>query len=64
MDSCLSTGAEICTNGRDDDCDGQVDCADSECSGTFECLPDAGPDGSTGSRDGGPSVPDGGLPAA
>ena len=32
-------GAEDCTNGADDDCDGFVDCDDSECSGLPICEP-------------------------
>jgi hypothetical protein len=35
--------AEDCTNGDDDDCDGDIDCKDSDCSGTtgaFQCSPD------------------------
>lgn len=34
---------EDCTNGVDDDCDDDIDCADSDCtggSGTFQCSPD------------------------
>jgi hypothetical protein len=31
---------EVCENGSDDDGDGDVDCADSDC-GSFECKPDA-----------------------
>jgi hypothetical protein len=30
---CTSTGAENCTNGKDDNCDGRIDCADSSCLG-------------------------------
>ena len=29
--------AEICTNSRDDDGDGDVDCADSDCTGHAAC---------------------------
>jgi hypothetical protein len=25
-------------NNRDDDCDGQLDCADTQCSGTYDCC--------------------------
>ena len=32
--------AENCTNGVDDDNDGDTDCDDSECSGSSSCLPD------------------------
>ena len=31
VDSCVSTGAEDCTNGIDDDCNGLTDCADPAC---------------------------------
>jgi hypothetical protein len=30
---------ESCTNGKDDDCDGKTDCADSNCSGAAACQP-------------------------
>lgn len=36
---CVRTGAENCTNGRDDDCNGLVDCADPACQGAFACTP-------------------------
>jgi hypothetical protein len=29
---------KLCQNMRDDDCDGQIDCADTQCSGTFDCC--------------------------
>lgn len=29
---------EICSNGRDDDCDGYLDCSDSDCSDNINCL--------------------------
>lgn len=35
---------ENCTNGADDDGDGDVDCADSDCTPDFECIPGL-PDG-------------------
>jgi hypothetical protein len=34
---CVSQGAEDCTNGVDDDCNGKVDCADPAC-GAFTCI--------------------------
>ncbi len=36
--------AEICTNGRDDDLDGRIDCADSDCAGTPFCCMSSGPE--------------------
>ena len=30
---CVPSGAEVCGNGKDDDCDGRADCADSDCLG-------------------------------
>jgi hypothetical protein len=33
--------AEQCWNGMDDDCDGQPDCADSDCSAGAVCVPEA-----------------------
>jgi hypothetical protein len=36
---CMPTGAEECLNGQDDDCNGDVDCADAACSaGPFACV--------------------------
>jgi hypothetical protein len=36
---CTPTGAEDCLNGQDDDCNGDVDCADAACSaGPFACV--------------------------
>lgn len=35
--SCEATGPEDCFNGRDDDCNGAVDCEDSACEGPAEC---------------------------
>jgi hypothetical protein len=29
---------KLCQNLRDDDCDGQIDCADPQCSGTYDCC--------------------------
>lgn len=39
-----NTGAEDCTDGVDNDGDGQPDCADSDCAPGFECV-EAAPDG-------------------
>lgn len=39
-DACSPQGSEDCTNGRDDDCDGLVDCADPECAPQYECVPE------------------------
>jgi hypothetical protein len=36
--ACSGTPVENCTNGRDDDGDGLVDCADSACAGTSGCT--------------------------
>jgi hypothetical protein len=50
-----TTGGEICTGGVDEDCDGDVDCADSECSGDpacQQCVP-------TSSKEKGPRCSDG-----
>jgi hypothetical protein len=38
---CAST-TEDCFNGIDDDCNGLVDCADPQCGGIGECVPDPG----------------------
>lgn len=38
---CVDAGAEDCFNNRDDDCDGDTDCADSQCSGPAHCVPEA-----------------------
>jgi hypothetical protein len=38
---CAST-VEDCFNGIDDDCNGLVDCADPQCGGIGECVPDPG----------------------
>ena len=35
---CTPTGAELCTGGVDEDCDGFVDCADSDCASSPACL--------------------------
>lgn len=37
-DSCTPV-AENCTNGADDDCDGQTDCQDSDCTTGYTCVP-------------------------
>jgi hypothetical protein len=41
LDGCVKSGAhEDCTNGVDDDCNGEIDCADSYCQGLgFGCAP-------------------------
>jgi hypothetical protein len=39
--SCTPLGAEDCLNGLDDDCNGAVDCADSECQSVTQCVPDS-----------------------
>ncbi len=36
---CVPSGAEQCFNGVDDDCNGDVDCADSACDGPAMCAP-------------------------
>jgi hypothetical protein len=41
------TGDENCVNGMDDDSDGQIDCADSDCQPLYACVP-AVPAGWTG----------------
>jgi len=38
---CVATGAEDCFNGKDDDCNGAADCADSACTASSTCVPDA-----------------------
>ena len=35
---CISRGAEQCSNGLDDDCNGDIDCADTACS-SMKCAP-------------------------
>jgi hypothetical protein len=36
---CVATGAENCFNNLDDDCDGRIDCADSDCTPTVaQCV--------------------------
>jgi hypothetical protein len=37
--TCVPTGLEDCFNGSDDDCDGDVDCADSDCGPVAQCVP-------------------------
>jgi hypothetical protein len=39
--SCVATGPEDCFNGTDDDCNGDIDCADSACAGPALCVPNA-----------------------
>ena len=38
---CAATGSEDCFNGIDDDCNGDVDCADTACAGPAACVPGA-----------------------
>lgn len=41
VDGCVITGAENCTNGVDDDCNGLTDCQDPACTGAgYTCVPD------------------------
>jgi hypothetical protein len=35
----VPTGAELCFNQLDDDCDGRIDCADPDCGPTAQCVP-------------------------
>jgi hypothetical protein len=35
-----SAGAEVCMDGRDNDADGMVDCADTDCQSGHECVPE------------------------
>lgn len=35
--SCEPTGPELCTGGADEDCDGAIDCADTDCAAAPEC---------------------------
>jgi len=37
--TCVPTGAENCFNSLDDDCDGRVDCADTDCGPVAQCVP-------------------------
>jgi hypothetical protein len=43
---CVPTGSEDCFNDRDDDCDGTIDCGDSDCAPSAECVPLEPNDGS------------------
>jgi hypothetical protein len=38
---CTATGPEDCFNGKDDDCNGTMDCEDPACDGAGTCVPDA-----------------------
>lgn len=40
-----STGAEVCTGGADEDCDGAVDCSDADCIGDPACSTSCGGSG-------------------
>jgi hypothetical protein len=37
--TCVAATAEICDNGLDDDADGTIDCADTDCAADTSCLP-------------------------
>jgi hypothetical protein len=37
--TCRPTGPENCFNNYDDDCDGNIDCADSDCTAVAQCAP-------------------------
>lgn len=39
--TCIPSAFEICDNGVDDNCDGQVDCADDGCQSVTLCVPNA-----------------------
>ncbi len=41
--TCTACSAEVCNNGVDDDCDGQADCADADCTGDPACSGGPGP---------------------
>ncbi|MFH1597567.1 MAG: MopE-related protein [Patescibacteria group bacterium] len=43
---------EVCTGNKDDDCDGSVDCDDSDCQNDQNCQTPSGPSGSGGSYEG------------
>jgi hypothetical protein len=43
--------SESCGDGFDDDCDGQIDCADSDCASAPECQPSCAPRGSACTSD-------------
>jgi len=36
--ACPGDGREACGNGTDDDCDGAIDCSDSDCAGLGSCM--------------------------
>ena len=38
-DACIPQASEDCTNGRDDNCNGLVDCSDPDCGPQYECVP-------------------------
>jgi hypothetical protein len=41
--ACVPTGAENCTDGIDNDCNGVADCADPACQPQFQCVPGVPP---------------------
>jgi hypothetical protein len=45
---CVDAGAEDCFNNRDDDCDGDMDCADSQCASPAQCVPEGPANGVLG----------------
>jgi hypothetical protein len=38
---CVATGAEVCFNDRDDDCNGKTDCEDPACTTQTTCVPES-----------------------